>query len=50
MAVMERRDVTGGLALGANVAEMSPALAVFPCKIGELGFPRLEKRPPPHKD
>lgn len=38
MAVIERHDVTGGLVLGARMAEMSPALAVFQYKIRELGL------------
>lgn len=48
MAIIERRDVTGGLALGGRGLWVSPDLAVFQCKTGELGFLIWKTDTPPH--
>lgn len=47
MAIIERLDVTGGLAIGGRGLWVSPDLAVFQRKIGELGF-LIWKTGPPH--
>lgn len=51
MAIIERHDVTGGLAIGGRGLWVSPDLAVFQRKIGELGFLIWKTGPhppPPH--